>query len=70
VLKDERGKVTGALSSAQDITERKRSEEQIMAQLNELRLWQKVMIGREERILEMKKEVNHLLRRLGEPETY
>jgi PAS domain S-box-containing protein len=70
VLKDERGKVTGALSSAQDITVRKRSEEQIMAQLNELRLWQKVMIGREERILEMKKEVNHLLRRLGEPETY
>ena len=70
VLKDERGKVTGALSSAQDITVRKRSEEQIMAQLNELRLWQKVMIGREERILEMKKKVNHLLRRLGEPETY
>jgi PAS domain S-box-containing protein len=67
---NEKEECTHLVGSVHDITERKRSEEQIMAQLNELRLWQKVMIGREERILEMKKEVNHLLRRLGEPETY
>ena len=39
-------------------------------QLDELRRWQTVTLGREGRVLEMKKEVNELLKRLGEPPRY
>lgn len=42
----------------------------LQEQLDELRRWQKVMIGREERVLELKREVNGLLARLGEPARY
>ena len=53
-----------------DITERKRAEEQTKQQLGELRRWHEVTVGREERIAELKREVNELARRLGEPPRY
>ncbi len=53
-----------------NIEERKQAEERIRAQLNELKKWQATTIGREERIIEMKREVNHLLERLGLPKKY
>lgn len=39
-------------------------------QLDELRRWQQVVIGREERVLSLKQEVNALCQRLGEPARY
>ncbi|WP_306604598.1 GAF domain-containing protein [Azonexus sp.] len=42
----------------------------LQEQLVELRRWQKLMIGREERVLELKREVNGLLARLGESVRY
>jgi CheY-like chemotaxis protein/PAS domain-containing protein len=48
-----------------DITERKRAEEQIKRQLEELQRWQDVMLGREDRVKELKREVNDLCRRTG-----
>lgn len=53
-----------------DITERKKAEELVLDQLNELQRWQKVMIGREERNLELKHEVNELLGELGKQKKY
>lgn len=53
-----------------NIEERKRAEEKIKAQLNELKKWQATTIGREERIIEMKREVNELLGQLGLPKKY
>ena len=53
-----------------DITERKHSEEKILHQLNELRRWQEVTLGREDRNMQLKAEVNKLLIRLGEPIRY
>jgi PAS domain S-box-containing protein len=53
-----------------DITERQRAEEQIKRQLDELQRWQDVMLGREDRVQELKREVNTLCRRLGEPVRY
>jgi hypothetical protein len=53
-----------------DITDRKRAEEKIMSQLDELQRWQNALNGREGRVLEVKKEVNELLARLGEPPRY
>jgi PAS domain-containing protein len=54
----------------QDITERKRADEAIQEQLAELRRWHQVTLGREGRVLGLKKEVNDLLARLGEPPRY
>jgi PAS domain S-box-containing protein len=57
-------------ASVRDISQRKIAEEKINAQLEELQRWQIVTIGREDRIRQMKKEVNELLARLGEPVKY
>jgi PAS domain S-box-containing protein len=70
VLKDEAGNVTGALSSARDITEQKLVEEQIKKQMAELQRWYDLTLDRENRSLELKHEVNELLSRLNEPPRY
>ena len=69
-LLDENGNLIGAVHIARDITERKQAEEKIQEQLDELRRWYAATLGREGRILELKREVNELLRRLGEPIRY
>ena len=53
-----------------DITERKQAEIQLQEQLNELRRWNNVTVGREERILDLKREVNELLAKAGQPTRY
>jgi PAS domain S-box-containing protein len=53
-----------------DITERKRTEGMLRNQMEELRRWQDVMLGREDRVQELKREVNELCRRAGEPVRY
>jgi PAS domain S-box-containing protein len=53
-----------------DITERKRAEEKIREQLEELERWHDLTLDRETRTLELKHEVNELLRRLNEPARY
>jgi PAS domain S-box-containing protein len=52
-----------------DLTEQK-SHERIKSQLEELQRWQDVMLGREDRVQELKREVNELLMRLGEQSRY
>jgi PAS domain S-box-containing protein len=54
----------------QDITQRKNSETKINEQLEELRRWYAVTLGREERILELKKEINRILADSGLPPRY
>jgi len=53
-----------------DITERKRAEEKLKEQLEELQRWHSVTMGREERVQELKSEVNELLVRLEESIRY
>ena len=50
--------------------ERKHAEDEIKRQLEELQRWQDVMLGREDRVQELKCEVNELCRRLGERARY
>ena len=69
-LRDADGKITGALSTAHDITDHKQAQVKIAEQLDELRRWNDAMEGREGRVIEMKQEVNALLVRLGEPPRY
>jgi PAS domain S-box-containing protein len=53
-----------------DISERKGADAKISGELDELQRWQNALNGREGRVLEVKKEVNELLARLGEPLRY
>lgn len=67
---DLHGNVIAVVEIAQDITERKHAEDTIDEQLLELRRWQKITMGREERILELKREVNRLLSAAGKTPRY
>jgi len=53
-----------------DITERKKTESLLHEQLDELHRSQQAMLGREDRIISMKQEVNDLLARSGQPPRY
>jgi PAS domain S-box-containing protein len=70
VLKNGRGEVTGAISLASDITDQKQAEDERSRQLEELQRWQAVTLGREDRIMELKREVNALALRLKLPPPY
>ncbi len=54
----------------EDITDRKHAAEALAARLDELRRWQAVTLGREDRIGELKREVNALATSRGEPPPY
>jgi hypothetical protein len=53
-----------------DVTGRRAAERTVQQQLDELRRWQAGAIGREERILELKAEVNDLLAADGRAPRY
>lgn len=55
---------------ASDITDRKIKEQKILEQLEELRRWQNLMLDREDRVIELKQEVNELLKKLGKVKKY
>jgi len=67
---DSKGKLIGVLGISRDITAHKRSETELQAQLEELRRWHTAMLGRESRILELKREVNELRTKGGLPIKY
>lgn len=69
-LRDKSGKVISVVGVAVDITERKRMEERIKTQLSELLQWKSVMLEREDKIMDLKKQVNELLVELGRPVRY
>jgi len=54
----------------QDITERKQAEEQISEKMRKIERLNRLFIGREHRIIEIKREVNTLLKRLGQSKKY
>jgi PAS domain S-box-containing protein len=70
VIRDETGRPVRMTGTNQDITDHKQAEQQVQSQLNELNRWHQVTLGREMRILELKKEINELLKRMGEPPRY
>ena len=69
-LFDNRGKLSGYLGIASDLTARKRDEEKLRTTLSELERFNRIMLNREQRVLELKAEVNQLLAELGRPSAF
>ncbi|MBN1103326.1 MAG: PAS domain S-box protein [Deltaproteobacteria bacterium] len=60
----------GAVTVIHDVTERKRSERQRRRHMKESERFNRLAVGREQRILELKREVNQLSQCLGRPRPY
>jgi PAS domain S-box-containing protein len=69
-LTDEGGEITGYLGTATDLTERERTEERLRTTLSEVELLNRVMMNREERVLELKHEINSMLLSAGKTIAY
>ncbi len=73
VYKDVAGNVLGVFAAARDITAQRKAEEQVADQrsrelerLAELERFQKLTVGRELKMIELKKEIEELKKRVGE----
>jgi PAS domain S-box-containing protein len=64
------GKFVGILGISRDISERKQVERKLMDTLIELEGFNKAMVGREQRMIELKQEVNYLHEKLGKEPKY
>ncbi|MBN2702860.1 MAG: hypothetical protein JXR23_01485, partial [Pontiellaceae bacterium] len=62
--------VTRALEEFQMRRERKRADVELKRHIHDLEQFNKLAVGRELRMIELKKEVNALCRELGKPERY
>ncbi|RJQ23280.1 MAG: PAS domain S-box protein [Nitrospiraceae bacterium] len=67
---DEQGKLIASVHVAHDITERKKAEEELRARYEELTRFNNAAVGRELRMIELKKEINELCARAGLPLRY
>jgi len=69
-IRDEQGNVIGVLGIFWDIAERKRAEEELRQTLAELERFNRLAIGRELRMIELKREVNEMASKAGIPPPY
>lgn len=69
-VKDPQGAYLYSVHTLEEITERKRAEARLAEQVEELRRWHEATLGRETRVLELKREVNELLGSAGSPPRY
>ena len=70
VLLDSQGKLIGLQGTTKDITERKQAEEELQERMNELETFYRATLGREDRVIELKQEVNELSEQLGKKKKY
>jgi two-component system, chemotaxis family, CheB/CheR fusion protein len=63
-------KIDGVVVSFVEITQLKEAEEELRANMEELRRFNQVAVGRESRMIELKKQINELCSRIGEPARY
>jgi PAS domain S-box-containing protein len=64
------GKVMGAVVTFRDITERKQAEKELKEHMGELENFSRLTIDREEKMIQLKEEVNNLLEQTGREKKY
>ncbi len=69
-MHDDAGTPVGVLGVWHDVTEKTRAQERLKHTLEDMDRFNQLMRGRERRTLQMKDEVNRLLKELGRPEKY
>jgi len=69
-LRDKEGRAVGVLGVWRDITEQNRAEERLKRTLEDMERFNQLMRGRERRTLELKAEINDLLKALGRTKKY
>lgn len=67
---NKKGEVMGTAGIARDISDRKRSEEDKEKMLFELQRFKELVIGRENKMIDLKKTINSLCREMNRPEPY
>jgi PAS domain S-box-containing protein len=69
-LLDSRGQIIGRHGVARDISMRKQSEEELKKKNEELEIFNKMAVGRELKMIELKKEINQILIQSGKKARY
>jgi PAS domain S-box-containing protein len=64
------GKVMGAVVTFRDITERRHAEKEMKEHVDELESFTRLTIDREEKMIGLKEEINHLLEQTGREKKY
>lgn len=70
LIRSQDGAAVGAVCVVRDASERKAAEKKIQETLYELTVFNNLMVGRELRMIELKKEINELLAALDRPPKY
>jgi PAS domain S-box-containing protein len=70
VMRDDGGQAVALIGSLSDVTDRKEAEEALHQKMDELERFQRLTVGRELRMVEMKNEINALLAQAGQPAKY
>jgi len=70
LLYDAAGKIAGAIETLRDSTEHKHMEKDLRRNVEELELFNKLAIGREIKMIQLKQEINELRGQLGQSEKY
>ena len=64
VYRDAAGTVLGGFAAARDVTEQVRAQKEVVERLAELERFQRLTVGRELKMIELKKEIEYL-KKLG-----
>jgi len=70
LIYDAAGQVAGAIESLRDITERKHLEDEMRRNFEELERFNKLAIGREIKMIQLKEEINELLGQSNQDKKY
>jgi PAS domain S-box-containing protein len=69
-VRNEKGGVINVLASLLDITDSKLAEEELHQKMEDLERFSKMAVGREEKMVQLKEEINGLLRESGQLDKY